>query len=171
MKIADFINATRRYWRVLLAAIACVVALAVAPTYGASEAALSPVGDWITPDPETGKPRSIVRIEAQGEVLIGRVIKGLSGHDRPGSVCSLCVDDRKGQPLLGMDIIRDARKSESESELQWFGEILDPSTGKSFKLRLRMVDDGKTLELRAYKGSPMFGRTIEWQRQLSGSDL
>jgi uncharacterized protein (DUF2147 family) len=73
----------------------------------------------------------------------------------------LCTDDRKGQPKIGLEIIRDAKKSGSEP-LWEGGTILDPENGKVYKLRLSPQDGGKTLQVRGYIG-PFF-RTQLWQR-------
>ena len=47
------------------------------------------------------------------------------------------------------------------------GTILDPNNGKTYKLRLKPVEDGKKLEVRGYIGAPMFGRSQTW---LASSD-
>ena len=44
------------------------------------------------------------------------------------------------------------------------GKILDPESGKEYSFRMTPIDGGKKLELRAYIGTPMLGRTQTWLR-------
>jgi uncharacterized protein (DUF2147 family) len=73
----------------------------------------------------------------------------------------LCTDDRKGQPKIGLEIIRDAKKSGNDPVWEG-GTILDPENGKTYKVRLSPQDGGKTLQVRGYIG-PFF-RSQVWQR-------
>jgi uncharacterized protein (DUF2147 family) len=43
------------------------------------------------------------------------------------------------------------------------GKIYDPKTGKTYNGKMKI--SGGKLEVRAYVGSPMFGKTIVWTRQ------
>jgi uncharacterized protein (DUF2147 family) len=43
------------------------------------------------------------------------------------------------------------------------GKIYDPKTGKTYSGKMKI--SGGKLEVRAYVGSPMFGKTIIWTRQ------
>ena len=51
-----------------------------------------------------------------------------------------------------MDIIRNIKQSADNKEVWDGGEIVDPDNGKTYKLRLKPVDSGKTLEVRGYIG-------------------
>jgi uncharacterized protein (DUF2147 family) len=73
----------------------------------------------------------------------------------------LCTDDRKGQAKIGLEIIRDAKKSGAET-LWEGGTILDPENGKTYKLRLTPIEGGARLQVRGYIGP--FYRTQVWQR-------
>jgi len=42
------------------------------------------------------------------------------------------------------------------------GRILDPENGKTYKCRIKLVDD--VLEVRGYIGIPALGRTQKWYR-------
>ncbi|MBP7485669.1 MAG: DUF2147 domain-containing protein, partial [Aquabacterium sp.] len=44
------------------------------------------------------------------------------------------------------------------------GQVLDPKSGNTYRVRIRLLDDGKTLEVRGYKGTPFLGRTQLWKR-------
>ena len=75
-------------------------------------------------------------------------------------MCDKCTDERKDLPIVGLTIIRNAKKGEDGS---WEGgDVLDPNNGKVYKLRLKPLDGGKKLEVRGYIG-PFF-RNQQWLR-------
>ena len=121
----------------------------------------SPVGLWYNIDDRTGQPRAEIRIAEQDGVLVGRIERSLSPDpSKEETHCSKCTDDRKGQPLKGMEIMRGVRPA---NDLWWEGgTILDPDNGKSYSLRLRIADDNRSLMVRGYIG-PFF-RTQTWYR-------
>lgn len=124
-------------------------------------AQMTPVGLWRNVDDKTGEARAEIRIaEASGQ-LSGRIEKRLGKDAKPDEVCHECSDDRKDQPLLGLEIIRGAKKAESKNVWE-DGKILDPENGRSYTLRLTPVEDGKKLEVRGSIGP--FGRTQTWIR-------
>ena len=85
----------------------------------------SPVWLWYNIDDRTGQSRAEIRITEQDGVLTGRIERSLSADlAKEEKDCSKCTDDQKGQPLIGMEIIRGARIAK---ELWWEGgSILDP---------------------------------------------
>jgi uncharacterized protein (DUF2147 family) len=126
-----------------------------------AHAQMTPVGTWHSIDDATGKPRAEIVIRDSGQgVLVGKVERSLQAPSTE-PLCTLCTDDRKGQPKIGLEIIRDAKKSGAEPVWEG-GTILDPENGKIYKLRLAPQDGGKTLHVRGYIG-PFF-RTQVWQR-------
>jgi uncharacterized protein (DUF2147 family) len=137
-------------------------ALIAATLHAGAWAQASPVGVWKTIDDETKQERSLVRIEEQGGTLVGRIEK-LADPTRQDAVCTECSDDRKGKPMLGMTIIRGVKQNAGDKTWDG-GEILDPSNGKTYRVRLTPIDGGKALEVRGYIGSPLFGRTQTWIR-------
>lgn len=119
------------------------------------------MGVWQTIDDHTGKPRGEVRITDSGGVLSGRIIKQLDPSVKPDAVCDKCDDDRKGQLILGLQIIRRVKKLDDPGA--WGdGEILDPDNGKTYRVRLMPDDGGKRLLVRGYIGP--FYRTQTWLR-------
>jgi uncharacterized protein (DUF2147 family) len=44
------------------------------------------------------------------------------------------------------------------------GQIYDPDSGKTYKCKMSLEEDKKTLNLRGYVGIPLFGRTSHWTR-------
>ena len=124
-------------------------------------AQMSPVGLWKSVDEKTGAPKSEVRISESGGVLTGKVERILRDGADPSAVCDQCTDDRKGKPIVGLEIIRGAKQAEGKTVWE-DGKILDPENGKTYTLRLTPVDGGQKLEVRGSIGP--FGRTQTWVR-------
>lgn len=138
------------------ALLACVLALAAWPAVGQS----TPVGLWRSIDDKTGTAKAEIRIrEGADGALTGVVERALIKSDQPN--CDLCTDDRKGQPKVGMEIIRGARKADGEDHWEG-GQILDPENGKTYRLRMKPLDTGSKLQIRGYLGP--FYRTQVWIR-------
>ena len=139
-----------------------LMTLALAGAAGAAFAQATPVGLWKTIDDETKAEKSYVRISDAGGVLSGKIEK-IMDPAKQAEVCDECKDERKGQRILGMTIIRGA-KADAKAEHWEGGEILDPANGKTYKLRLKPVDGGKKLEVRGFIGVALLGRTQTWIR-------
>ena len=77
-------------------------------------------------------------------------------------MCELCTDDRKGQPVQGLQILRQLRENPENRGVWEGGDVLDPNNGKVYRARLKPVDGGRRLELRGYIGP--FYRPQVWQR-------
>ena len=145
------------------------LALAVAAITACPAALLAqdtPVGIWHTVSDKDGKPRGVIEIREVDGRLVGTV-RGTLVPGEPGTrVCDKCTDERKGQRIIGMDILRGLRKDGEE----WTGgEILDPDNGKSYKAKLHLTDGGKKLVVRGYVGFSMLGRSQTWVRAESTS--
>ena len=124
-------------------------------------AQMSPVGRWNTVDDKTGEVKSEINITENAGVLSGAISKVLRKDSKPDDVCDKCSDDRKDKLIVGLQIIRGAKKAESKDVWEE-GKILDPENGKNYTLRLTPVDGGKKLEVRGSIGP--FGRTQIWVR-------
>ena len=121
----------------------------------------TPVGLWRNSDDKTGEAKAEVRIVESAGVLSGKIEKRLLKTAKPEDICTECSDERKGQPLLDLEIIRGAKKTEGR-EVWEGGKILDPENGRSYTLRMTPIEDGKKLEVRGSFGP--FGRTQTWTR-------
>lgn len=124
-------------------------------------AQVSPVGTWHTIDDKTKEVKSEIVITEAGGVLSGRITKLLRKDAKQDAVCDECTDDRKGKPLIGLEIIRGAKKAEGKDVWE-DGKILDPENGKTYGLRLTPAEGGKKLDVRGSIGP--FGRTQTWVR-------
>jgi uncharacterized protein (DUF2147 family) len=125
-------------------------------------AAATPEGLWKSIDDDTGQARSWIRIRQAGGEYSGRIERVLDADAKPGDVCEACTDDRRNQPIVGLEIIRHARASAKDPAAFEGGEILDPEDGKVYRLLLRLEDGGKRLLVRGYWGP--FYRTQVWVR-------
>ena len=123
----------------------------------------TPVGLWRTIDDDGKTEKSTVRITSDNGVLSGKV-EHITDPAKADEKCTKCEDDRKDKPIVGMTIINDVKQDPEEPGLWTGGLILDPAKGSTYKVRLKIVDGGKKLDVRGYIGSPMFGRTQTWVR-------
>ena len=86
-------------------------------------------GKWKTIDDETKQAKSIVEIFKKSDgKYYGKISQLLTKPADPN--CTTCKDDRKGKPLLGLEIIRGLKK---ESDEFTGGNITDPKTGNTFQ--------------------------------------
>lgn len=129
----------------------------------AALAQLSPVGLWKTIDDKSGAPKSEVRItEGQGQVS-ARIEKVYRADFKSDEKCLVCQDDRKGLPLIGLEILRGLKKAEAQGVWDG-GTVLDPMTGTVYQARIRLIDGGARLEMRGFVGFSLLGRTQTWER-------
>ena len=129
--------------------------------HAAALAQATPVGLWKTIDDESKTEKSLVRIVESGGVLGGKIEK-LLDPAKQNDICDKCSDERKGKPIVGLSIIRNAKQDGEDKSVWTGGEILDPNNGKTYRLRLKPLDGGKQLEVRGYVG-PFF-RNQTWIR-------
>ncbi|PWK85232.1 DUF2147 domain-containing protein [Fulvimonas soli] len=122
----------------------------------------SPVGTWKTIDDATGKPKSIVQIYEQNGELQAKVLQVLQSDEGPHPVCKKCEGARKDQPVEGMVIMWGVKK---DGDVWDGGQILDPHNGKTYKVKLSLVDGGAKLDVHGYIGFALLGRSQVWERQ------
>ncbi|MDD5333362.1 MAG: DUF2147 domain-containing protein [Rhodoferax sp.] len=147
---------TRSVIRAALAVVAlCVVA--------GAQAQMTPVGNWHSIDDKTGEIKSQIQISESDGVVSGRIDKLLRKEADQKAVCKECTDDRKDKPLLGLEIIRGAKKVDGKDVWEG-GHIVDPDSGTIYKLKMTPVEGGKKLEVRGFIGFALLGRTQTWVR-------
>jgi uncharacterized protein (DUF2147 family) len=123
----------------------------------------TPVGTWTQVDDATGKPKSIIEISEQPDGSLQGVVKEVLFSDQgTNPICDKCGGERHNQPVVGMTIMWGVKKDGD----QWDGgQILDPNNGKTYKVKLKLKDDGQKLDVRGYVGMPLLGRTQTWIRK------
>lgn len=116
------------------------------------------VGVWKTVDDNTGESKSHVEIYEKDGKYYGKLVRLLLSPE--DSTCDACPDDKKGQPLIGMNIIWDM---EPYKDYWSNGQIMDPENGKIYKCNISLKANGE-LEVRGYVGFSALGRSQYWQQ-------
>jgi uncharacterized protein (DUF2147 family) len=150
-------------WRSTTRPTLLAAALVLLPALSSAATPPSPVGLWKTIDDKTHTVTGLVRITETNRQLTGRVERVLDPTAKPGARCKPCTDERRDQPIEGLTILRGVRASADEPGVWEGGDILEPKTGKIYRVRLQVQNGGKSLEVRGYLG--FFFRNQYWQRQ------
>lgn len=124
--------------------------------------AQSCIGTWITIDDKTGKKKSKVELYKKDGKLYGKIVYLYPREGREDNPkCKKCTDDRKDQPLVGLQIVRALEWDGGEWE---DGTIVDPESGKVYTCAIWIDrDDYNKLHVRGYVG-PFF-RTQIWIKE------
>jgi uncharacterized protein (DUF2147 family) len=125
-------------------------------------AQLSPVGVWHTVDDNSHEVRAEIQITEKNGTLSGTIIRSFDKDTKESTVCEECKDDRKGKPIIGLEIIRGVKKEGDDLLWAGGGKILDPENGKEYTVRIMPQENGKKLRVRGYIGP--FYRTQVWLR-------
>ena len=116
------------------------VAVSLMALGSTAAAAAEPTGRWKTIDDETGQVKSIVEITRTGDELRGRVVEILQSDRGPDPTCDKCKGADKDKPIKGMTILWGLTPGGQGWE---GGTILDPAKGKTYKSKLKLIDDGR----------------------------
>ncbi|MEO7107117.1 MAG: DUF2147 domain-containing protein [Rhodoferax sp.] len=138
-----------------------VIAVLVCGFSVSAMAQMSPVGVWQTIDDKDGSVKSEIRIIETAGVISGKVDKILDPKAKQDDKCVECTDERKDQPILGMEILRGLKKADGKDMWEG-GNILDPKNGKVYRATVTPIEGGKKLQMRGYIG--FFYRTQIWNR-------
>ena len=148
------------------------LALALGLLLGAGAVSASdtstPVGTWKQVDDVTGKVKSIIQISETNGELQGKVTQLLNRspedivRDGQEPKCVKCDGARKDQPIVGMTIMWGVRK---DGDVWDGGRILDPKSGRIYKVKLTLEDGGQKLDVHGYIGFALLGRSQTWERQ------
>ena len=156
-KVAPFFNA------IAPASLIFLTAVLGSFTHNAhADGEISPVGLWKSFDDNTGLADAEVSITQTNSQLTGKLLRDLiTPATEPALRCDKCTDERKGQPVVGMEIIRRVIYL-PDKNLWGNGEILDPEIGKTYRVEIKLLDGGKKMQVRGFWG-PMY-RTQIWER-------
>jgi uncharacterized protein (DUF2147 family) len=119
---------------------------------------INPVGLWRTYDLQ-GKARSVLKFYVVNNELRADVVKILL---YAGERCVKCTGENKDKPFLNMTIIQGLNQKGDK----WInGTVLDTDSGRTYGCNITLSNDGKVMHFHAYKGLPLFGRTVRWIRE------
>lgn len=116
---------------------------------------------WKTIDDKTKQPKATVRFTEQKN---GTLTASIQSILTPGeeNACTKCEGPYHNKSLKGLTIVRGLKNTGGTSYDD--GSILDPQTGKTYKLKGKLADGGKKLELRGFIGVAALGRNQTWIR-------
>ena len=156
---------THRSIRLFAMAAAAVVSFLMSAPAPVAAAEPTAVGLWQRTDngKPTGKPVVwVLMLDRGNNMYEGVVAKSFAQPGQPNlTVCEECEDDRKGQPILGISLIRDMKR---KGRVYEGGNILDPRNGDVWKAMLTVSPDGQDLTLRGSLLTPALGQDETWQR-------
>jgi uncharacterized protein (DUF2147 family) len=111
-------------------------------------------------DDKSGEIKSHIEIyEVNGRVF-GKVVKILDPESPANAICQDCEGEYKDQPILGLEIMKDFKKS---GKYYKNGTILDPENGTEYDCKIWLNEnDGNKLNVRGYV--LFLYRTQEWIR-------
>jgi uncharacterized protein (DUF2147 family) len=146
-----------------LVAQAAAAAFALMVSVAAPAAAAEPTAAGLWQRSDEGKPVVwVLMLDRGNNMYEGVVARTFPQPGQPSlTVCSECEDDRKGQPILGISLIRDMKR---KGRVYEGGNILDPRNGDTWNAMLTVSPDGKELTLRGYLLTPALGKDETWQR-------
>lgn len=116
---------------------------------------------WKTIDDKTKQPKAVVKFTEQKN---GTLTASIQNILTPGeeNACTKCEGPYNNKSLKGLTIIHGLKNTGGTSYGN--GSILDPQSGKTYKLKGELVSGGKKLELRGYIGVAALGRNQTWIR-------
>jgi uncharacterized protein (DUF2147 family) len=120
----------------------------------------SPAGLWAPIDGKTGQRLGLIRIFQKGGLFFGRIEPSSPSDDRSAR-CTLCTDERRNQPIIGLVILRHLRLEEGEYV---GGDILDPDTGHLYGCKFRLIEGGRKAIMRGFLGISLLGRSQTCER-------
>ncbi|AVH12949.1 DUF2147 domain-containing protein [Acinetobacter indicus] len=116
---------------------------------------------WKTIDDKTKQAKATVKFTEQKNGTLTATIQSIL---TPGeeNACTKCEGPYKNKSLKGLTIVRGLKNSGGTNYDS--GSILDPQSGKTYKLKGQLADGGQKLQLRGYIGVAALGRNQTWVR-------
>ncbi len=116
---------------------------------------------WQTVDEKTGEKKAVVLLTESNGQLSGKITKVLNPADAKEK-CTKCSGALKNQPIQGLNFLTGFK---SNGNNEWTdGKLVDPESGKTYSGKVTLSENGQSLKLRGYVGSPVFGRSQTWSR-------
>lgn len=116
---------------------------------------------WKTIDDKTKQAKAVVKFSEQSNgTLTASIQKVLTPGEE--NACTKCEGTYKNKSLKGVTIVRNLKNTGGTSYDG--GSIMDPQSGKTYKLKGNLTNGGKKLELRGFIGVAALGRNQTWVR-------
>ena len=116
---------------------------------------------WQTIDDKTGEKKAVMQLSENGGKVTGKILKVLD-KEKADALCTKCPGSLKNKPVEGLQILSGFK---ADGNNQWSdGKLVDPESGKTYSGKLTLSDNGQSLKLRGFVGTPVFGRSQTWQR-------
>ena len=141
--------------------ISSLIALSAGALLSTSVFAVSLNGtQWQTIDDKTGEKKAVIQLTESGGKVSGKIIKVLN-KEKADALCTKCPGSLKNKPVEGLQILSGLK---ADGNNQWSdGKLVDPESGKTYSGKLTLSDNGQSLKLRGFVGTPVFGRSQTWQ--------
>lgn len=116
---------------------------------------------WKTIDDKTKQPKALVKFTEQSNGTLSASIQSILTKGEENA-CTKCEGTYHNKSLKGLRIVNGLKNVGGTSYEG--GTILDPQSGKNYKLKGQLADGGKKLELRGFIGIAALGRNQTWIR-------
>ena len=138
-----------------------VVGLSSLMTYAASIE-----GYWRSINERTGEQLSIIEIRKNADnTFTGKIVYTYpSAQGKLITHCVNCPAPYTGKPRLGLPILTQVVEDPNRPNHYINGRMIDSLSGKTYKGKARISEDGKRLTLRGYIGASLLGRSLVWIR-------
>ena len=129
-------------------------------------------GYWRTIDDKTGFSKAIMEIKQQADgTYDATVVKILP---RPGytpkEICQNCPAPYTNKRILGLTPVSGLKEDPKRPNNYIDAQVLDPLSGKIYKGKAKMSNDGRILTMRGYVGISALGRSQTWIRETNVKD-
>jgi uncharacterized protein (DUF2147 family) len=140
------------------------LALAFIGWIGSGHTQTAVTGRWIAPADAPNEPAATIVLEERAGEVRGTIERLFvkPGED-PNPMCSKCKGERKGKPVVGMEVVWGLKRGGGAGAWQ-DGHALDPEDGTIYRMEAKLSPDGRRLDVRYYKGIALFGYTEVWNR-------
>lgn len=127
-------------------------------------------GRWNMPGEKPGEISAIIRLEPSGsgaDPLYRGILEMISvaPGEEPNPKCDKCTGTNKGQPLKGLEVLTGLKRAATSGKgevMYQDGKVLDPESGKTYRCKLVLSADGKSLSVTYYLG--LLSHTEVWTR-------